>query len=122
MKKFKKFIWVLLLIILISIIVFVIIDSRNMEKLETQKTDVAKRQVTTGSSGETGESNTNKDMSKLVIGDEYFITQINDIYYNQEDYLGREVEIQGFPMTNGEYKFVRKIWTTDAVLGMDMHI
>jgi len=44
--------------------------------------------------------------SRLVIGDDYFITQLNDIYYNVDDYIGKTIEIEGFPLSDPSYKFV----------------
>lgn len=53
--------------------------------------------------------------------DNQFITQINDIYYNFDEYKGKTIQIEGFPMTNGQYVFVGR-YEWDAVREMDMHL
>jgi uncharacterized membrane protein YcgQ (UPF0703/DUF1980 family) len=48
----------------------------------------------------------------IVIGEKLFIAQINDIYLNTEDYLGKSIQLEGIfekvkdPATGSEYSFV----------------
>lgn len=35
-----------------------------------------------------------------------YITQLNDIYLNSSKYLGKTIQIEGFPMSSSELKFV----------------
>lgn len=44
----------------------------------------------------------------LVIGDNYFDTQLSDIYKNFNAYNGKTVEIEGFVKNNGKYTFVSR--------------
>lgn len=104
MKKIKKGIWVVILIILLGIGIYVISRSANVAKVpENNNTNTASRvEAPEQKSG----SSVKKNAAKLVIGDDYFITQLNDIYYNMDDYIGREIEIEGFPLSYEEYKFI----------------
>lgn len=44
----------------------------------------------------------------IVIKDKYFITQINDIYYNFDKYEGKTIQIDGFPLTHENYTFIAR--------------
>lgn len=87
--KFKKIILIILLLAIISGIVVVVVTSGN-KNYEDTKTSA--------------EEKNNK--ADIVMQDNYFITQINDIYINYEQYLGKTIEIEGFPMSYQDLKFV----------------
>ena len=42
----------------------------------------------------------------MVIGDNYFDTTINDIYYNADDYYNKNIQIEGMYFENSPYTFV----------------
>lgn len=55
---------------------------------------------------EANEINTNNEKTDIILGDNMFIAQINDIYLNYKDYIGKTIEIEGFPLAYDKYKFV----------------
>lgn len=46
--------------------------------------------------------------AKMIIGDNYFDTQISDLYKNFNTYEGNTIEIEGFVLNNGNYTFVSR--------------
>lgn len=86
--KPKKIILIILLLAIVAGIITVVVVSGNNE--ETNQTSA--------------EEESNK--ADIVMQDNYFITQINDIYINPDQYLGKTIEIEGFPMSYLQYKFV----------------
>lgn len=46
------------------------------------------------------------DKIDIVVGDNYYATQINDWYANFNDYDGKTVEIEGYYIDSNPYKFV----------------
>lgn len=105
MKKFKKIIWIFILLIVVGIITFILINTKNTSTIKDDSNTTTANRVESPKQTNTTKTN---DTSNLVIGDNYFITQINDIYYNMNDYVGREIEIEGFPLSTPEYKFVSR--------------
>jgi len=92
--KIKKIIMLILLVLILILIslLFVHIDS-NKNKTENNIKTYGKN------------SNDTKE-EVLILKDKFFITQLNDIYYNIDEYKGKRIEISGFPMTDGKRKFV----------------
>lgn len=90
MKKYKKIILIVLLILIIGgvISVIAISSSKGKEQQQTKKPANSETKI------------------DIVMQDTQFITQINDIYYNFDEYKGKTIQIEGFPMTNGQYVFV----------------
>lgn len=44
----------------------------------------------------------------VTFNDNTFITQVNDLYFNIDNYLGKEIEIEGFPLFDSGYTFVSR--------------
>lgn len=51
--------------------------------------------------------------SDVILGDNYFDTQINDININPETYKGKNIEIEGMYLTNSPYTFVGRYSTSN---------
>lgn len=86
--KIKKIILIIVLLAVVAGIVVVVAVSGNKEEVDT---NVPEEQTA---------------KADIVMQDKYFITQINDIYINYEQYLGKTIEVEGFPMSYQKYKFV----------------
>lgn len=87
----KKIILLLLLILIIGVVMIGIhFTTINEQEKNIKKID------------------TNKKAEKIItFKDDYFMTQVNDIYNNPNDYIGKKIEIEGFPMDTGDgYKYV----------------
>lgn len=82
----KKIILMFLFSLIIGIILIIILFTNNKVK-DTNETKV---------------NNIEKTETAIVLKDNYFITQLNDIYYNMNDYIDREIEIEGFPMKSDD--------------------
>ena len=81
----KKILMIGILIIFIGIIVFATI---NINKKATQ----------------TADNNKNVDTENaMVITDNYFIEQTNDIFYNTDDYIDKTIKIAGLIYTYEDY-------------------
>lgn len=90
--KAKKIILIMVLaVIIIGIIVGVILLDVNQRKTIN---DVNTKTAST------------KNGIDIKIRDNYFIKQLNQIYYNKEEYAGKTIEIEGFPLETEQYKFV----------------
>jgi len=121
----KKIIWIVSLIIVVGAVIIIVKKSSEVRNSKVQ--NVAQKEETVSSdiddtkdSDDSSNNSTNtsfEDLTdtiqtantsqdKLVIGDDYFIQQINDIYANMEDYEGTYIEIEGFPMSNALWTFV----------------
>ncbi|MDD4067050.1 MAG: hypothetical protein PHH22_03655 [Clostridia bacterium] len=96
----KKIVLIIVLVLLIGGIVTVLVLSSNNKKDNVNDNN--------------NNNNNNEDINSVsnkidvVISDKYFITQLNEIYLNTEDYLGKVIEIEGFPLSNGQYNFVAR--------------
>lgn len=88
--KTKKIILIILLIVVIAGVVAIIITTNKKSEGMIAKQEEKASQSTTD----------------IVMQDNQYISQINDIWLNTEEYLGKTIEIEGFPMTNGTYTFV----------------
>lgn len=90
----KKIILIIILILLVGGIVTVLVlssDNKN-DNINNNNKDAVTDSVS--------------NKIDIVIGDKYYITQLNEIYLNTEDYLGKVIEIEGFPLSNGQYNFI----------------
>lgn len=95
----KKILLILGLILIICLSSYVLINSTT--------DTLSKNNEVNYSNGENSSQNIlNKDKDTIIIGDEYFISQLNDIYYNPKDYTGKTIVIEGFPLSALEYTFV----------------
>jgi len=96
----KKIILIIILILLVGGIVTVLVLSSG-NKNDNMNNNNKDTEVE-------AEADSVSNKIDLVIGDKYFITQLNEIYLNTEDYLGKIIEIEGFPLSNGQYNFVAR--------------
>ena len=129
--KGKKIILILVLLLIIGGIVFVVINASTGKK-EQLTTNATVTQKTSGKTNTANNvtNNTLTDNEKketkitklndgtlysltdetikpdIVIGDNYFDTQISDIYINFEQYEGKTIEIEGFYLYNDPYTFI----------------
>jgi len=101
----KKIIFSAILVIFI-ILIIVIINAVNSKTQTLQSNNTATNQMVSTSTETENKVDSNSSKEKLVLKENFFITQINDIYYNIEDYIGREIEVEGFPMSSESYTFV----------------
>lgn len=126
----KKVVLIAVLIIVVIGIIWVVVNSSSGKK-ETKTGNSNKISVNKSNNSQTLESNTTKtnsgmkDVKKtelpdgvlyslvdeevkpdIVIGDNYFDTQIADININFNNYEGKTIEIEGYHLTNGPYTFV----------------
>lgn len=88
----KKILLIILLIIIIAGVGFAIIQ-------------VNKKSKEIGKTNQTATATESKNID-IVMQDNQFITQINDIYYNFEEYEGKTIQIEGFPMSYEGLVFV----------------
>jgi len=84
----KKIILVIILIAIIGGIVFVAVSSTN----KAQEQHVEKVAI--------------EEKIDIVVQENQYITQINDIYFNFDEYEGKTIQIEGFPMTYNGFVFV----------------
>ena len=138
MSKKKIIYIVLLVIVVIAIIVGVVIVAGRTERLEvgnkTGNTNLGNKDVENIENTENPEESdknskeatvTNLDdgilysvsdediKPEIVIGDNYFDTQMADINLNFSKYDGKTVEIEGMSLTNGPYTFVGRYSTSN---------
>ena len=56
----------------------------------------------------------NEYKSDIVIGDNYFDTTINDMYYNPDNYMNKNIEIEGMYLENLPWTFVGRYSTSNV--------
>ncbi len=91
MKKNKVLMIALLIIVLVLIVFTIYVVANDSNKGQMKKTST---------------SSVSSDLIKL--GDKMFITTLNDIYTNTEDYEGKKIIVEGFPLTDSDYTFVSR--------------
>lgn len=92
----------------------------NNKKIETPTTVIEEStQETKGSNSTTKintgiylKDNSNIDNIDIVVGDNYFDTQLADWNLNIDKYKGKTVEIEGFNLKNGPYSFIGRYSTS----------
>ena len=128
--KGKKLLLILVLLLVIGGIVFVAINASSGKKEAiAQNTIVTQKTNTKTNTNNVAKNTSNKKNDKkttikelddgtlysltdeeitpdIVIGDNYFDTQITDIYVNFDQYEGKVVEIEGFYLVNAPYTFI----------------
>ncbi len=136
MKK-KKIIYIVLLILVLAVVgIFVFITVNRTERLDVtnsnDSTNLGKKgegsenvEETSSNKGEkevtvnelddgTLYSVTDEDIvADIIIGDNYFDTQIADISLNFSKYKGKTIEIEGMYLTNNPYTFVGRYSTAN---------
>ena len=83
----------------------------NSVSSDTEKKKATVTELKDGTKYSVDDSITKADM---IIGDNYFGTQIADITLNFEKYAGKTIEIEGLYFENGPYTFVGR-YSTSAV-------
>lgn len=127
----NKVIWIVLFIIIIILVVTVVVMAKPGENIitnslneetfnkETSNNEIAKSKEnkeyikTELSDGVLYSINGEIYKSDMVIGDNYFDTTINDIYYNPESYYNKNIEIEGMYLQNSPYTFVGRYSTSN---------
>lgn len=83
-------------------------QSLSVEQKEEIKQQVAEKKqeelIETVQQEQTKEQE--KIKADIVMGNDFFVTQINEFYANFEDYEGKTVEIEGFKLMSGDYTFI----------------
>lgn len=139
-KIIKKVFLVILLLLIISAIIFVIINS-SLGKKEKKSNSSGVNKITQANNEKVLQENSNQDsvnqkdelkkvkieklddgikysindkinMPDIVIGDNYFGTQISDISMNFSQYEGKTIEIEGLYFENTPYTFVGRFSTS----------
>lgn len=124
----QKIVYILLLIALIGLLAFCIVkaNSRKNQNLGNsmllasnrngdvteQDNELKKTIKTTLEDGTLYSITSEKVNSDVVIGDNYFDTQINDMIFNSETYKGKNIEIEGFYLESEPYSFVGRYSTS----------
>lgn len=101
-KKIKIVIFIIVSICILLAICLLATNDAVMNALKISKNNNTNIDTTKKSN-----NNLNEGID-IMMGDNYFITQLNDIYYNFKDYDGKTIEIEGFPVIIEDYKFVAR--------------
>lgn len=90
--KAKKIILIIILAVIVigAIVGIILLDASQKKTNDEQTTQTA----------------STKSGIDIKVRDNYYITQLNQIYYNKQEYKGKTIEIEGFPLETEEYKFV----------------
>lgn len=126
----KKIFWVIVLLIFVGGVSYALIQKPTVTSSSNSPQFVQKNENESGDTIETEETaktvNTMKTTVKkelndgtlyslvgnkkilpdIVIGDNYFDTQLTDIYNNFKEYKGKTIEVEGFYLENTPYTFV----------------
>ena len=79
-------------------------NSKNEEKKQSKKIELSDGTLYTFSDEE--------EKAEIVIGDNYYDTQISDIMYNIDMYKGKTIEIEGMYLENLPFTFVGRYSTS----------
>jgi len=114
----KKIIFIIILILVILGIIFgvkflinkkednaTISVSRTQSLSVEQKKEIKQEEIKGKVKQEQAEEQ-EKFKADIIIGDDFFVTQINELYANFDDYEGKIVEIEGFKLISGDYTFI----------------
>ena len=127
--NFKKIFLIILLFSIIGVVAFVIVNSNKKEQsvsslndtltsehsaIENDTTTDSNSVIVSNLSDGTLYSTTNEKINAdIVVGDNYFDTQIADINLNFSSYEGKTIEIEGMYLTNTPYTFVGRYSTSN---------
>ena len=134
----KKIMWIVLFIIVIIAIIFIIsivapkdststndITNTTNTTYNKNSNNVNKNEITTNQKSDVEYIKTELSdgvlysidgkeyKSDIVVGDNYFDTTINDMYYNPESYMNKNIEIEGMYLENSPYMFVGRYSTSN---------
>lgn len=123
----RKIIYILMLIALIGLVIFCVVkvnskrgqnQGNNIELASNRNKDIsdqeADKKKTTKTVLEDGTLYSivpEKVNSDVVIGDNYFDTQINDMMFNSQTYNEKNIEIEGLYLESEPYTFVGRYST-----------
>lgn len=110
----KKIIYIVLLItIIVSVILFFIflnnrdnITEQRLGNVENQNNEEKKTITKTLTDGTLYSLIDEEVKADVLVGDNYFDTQINNMITNSSDYDGKYIEIEGFYLKSESYSFV----------------
>ena len=121
----KKLLYLLLLIvIIIGVVIFFVFLNKGKNKDNTNIT--GQRTESSNSNQSIDEQKTTKTVlsdgilyslkneeinADVIVGDNYFDTQINNMITNSSDYEGKIIEIEGFYLQSDPYNFVGRYST-----------
>ena len=124
----KKIIYIIVLLIIVAGVVVFFGFLNKVKKEENNSTGITGQR--TGGSNNAQDSNGEKNTIKktlsdgvlyslsneevkpdIVIGDNYFDTQINNMITNPLEYYGKNIEIEGFYLQSSPYTFVGRYST-----------
>ena len=124
----KKLLWIsILAVFIIAIVVMVIVikpkdntqsntntiqkaNKINIENVEGKTTNSKKTETANGILYSLSDEELKAD---VVIGDNYFDTQINDMMLNYQSYKGKKIEIEGMYLDGQPYTFVGRYSTSN---------
>lgn len=121
----EKIIYILMLVALIGVVAFSVVKMNNKKNQDNtnqiatnknqdistgnqEKKETIKKELNDGILYSVEKEEVNAD---VVIGDNYFDTQINDMMFNPETYYGKNIEIEGFYLESEPYTFVGRYST-----------
>lgn len=127
----KRVLWIILLIIFIVAIVLIIkfansksstndaniVDNTYNKKsnaIVEEKTDEAQYQKVELDDGILYSIDGKQYQSDIVIGDNYYDTTINDMFLNPENYMEKNIEIEGMYLENLPWTFVGRYSTSNV--------
>ena len=127
----KRVLWIILLIIFIVAIVLIIkfansksstndaniVDNtynKNSNAIVEEKTDEAQYQKVELDDGILYSIDGKQYQSDIVIGDNYYDTTINDMFLNPENYMEKNIEIEGMYLENLPWTFVGRYSTSNV--------
>ena len=127
----KRILWIILLIIFIVAIVLIvklansksstndanIVDNtynKNSNAIVEEKTDEAQYQKVELDDGILYSIDGKQYQSDIVIGDNYYDTTINDMFLNPENYMEKNIEIEGMYLENLPWTFVGRYSTSNV--------
>jgi flagellar basal body-associated protein FliL len=135
-NKFKKVGLIILLIVIIVIIAFVVLNSSSGKKEAKVNTNSTTVERVAKSDGEQTSQTTNsssklvkvttlndgikysvtdeKITPEIVVGDNYYGTQLADINMNFSQYEGKTIEIEGLYFENSPYTFIGRYSTSNV--------
>ena len=127
----KRVLWIILLIIFIVAIVLIIkfansksstndaniVDNtynKNSNAIVEEKMDEAQYQKIELDDGILYSIDGKQYQSDIVIGDNYYDTTINDMFLNPENYMEKNIEIEGMYLENLPWTFVGRYSTSNV--------
>lgn len=127
----KRILWIILLIIFIVAIVLIIklansksstndaniVDNtynKNSNAIVEEKMDEAQYQKIELDDGILYSIDGKQYQSDIVIGDNYYDTTINDMFLNPENYMEKNIEIEGMYLENLPWTFVGRYSTSNV--------